>query len=464
MEVNKLADTLDDNLFSDKNFKKAYVVYSFWAILTPIITILFSAIGLDLPFYSHMMIASVLFVITKIMELVFNFRNMKLKKPNIMHILMLSLCVWFLLTSLILGAINVNFIIGFCYFLFFALFCNVEKKHFATLAKLFIAQMVFSTILGLFDLYNSWVPGFYRDSCGMSMQFWNPNWSGFVVIIAEIAALWFVFSSKLAWQKTLYLIAYLIMTIGLFVGGSYAPEASLFLCLVALVIYLWIKYKKCPWWIFSAFLATVFISFAVWWVPVVSQVSTANANFFYESLGVIDNNLKTHLVRDVSTVFDKLFGWGVKDFISGSDGWKRGSLQDAAFNAIFASPQSFFLGYGSAFIYDVRVHNVYLVLWMEFGFFAIILFLAMCVMLLVRFIRVRKTDLLVFVFACFVMMLFESLFCCIEFYCFPFFVILAAVLYKLLYTAELKQVDKKQEIADSNSETKPELEETNKKA
>ena len=80
MEVKKLADSLDDNLFSDKNFKKAYVVYAFWMILSPILAILTACLGLDIPYYSHMMLASVLFMVTKVMEWVFNFRNIKFKK------------------------------------------------------------------------------------------------------------------------------------------------------------------------------------------------------------------------------------------------------------------------------------------------------------------------------------------------------------------------------------------------
>ena len=364
MEVKKLADTLDDNLFSDKNFKKAYIVYAFWMILSPILTILTSIIGLNLPYYSHMMLASVLFMVTKVMEWVFNFRNLKLKKPDLIQLLLASLCLWFVLVSLIVDSININFIMGLCYFIFFVNFCNVDKKWYKPLAMIFVAELVISSILGLFDLQTEWVPGFDRDTYAMSMQFLNPNWSGFVVIIAAIACLWLLFDAKKVWQKTLYFIGYIIMIIGLFIGGSYAPEVSLFLCELALIIYLWIKYKKCPWWILSALLSTIYISFAVWWVPNFRVVSTAQENFFYESLGVIDNNLNTHLVRDVSDFFDKLFGWSKKDFILGSDGWSRSTLTADAINAIFASPKSFIFGYGSGFIYDVRVHNVYLVLWM----------------------------------------------------------------------------------------------------
>ena len=128
MEVKKLADSLDDNLFSDKNFKKAYVVYAFWMILSPILAILTACLGLDLPYYSHMMLASVLFMVTKVMEWVFNFRNIKFKKIDLIQLLMLVLCFWFVLTSLIVGAINVNFVIGFCYFIFLLFFAMLIKN------------------------------------------------------------------------------------------------------------------------------------------------------------------------------------------------------------------------------------------------------------------------------------------------------------------------------------------------
>ena len=448
MNTKQFADALDENLFSDKIFKRIYLFYAFWVVLAPIITLPAFLFKLKIRFWAQHMFIALFFILTKAIEIAFNLKSLKKKKINIVTLLLIVLFLWFVFVSFLNNAINMHFVFGLTLFALLALFCSIDKRYFRVISIIFIAVMVCETCLGLIDLNNCYIPGFDPGAFAMSMHFVNPNWSGFVVSIAEIACLWFIYDSKKNWQKTLFFVGYLIMTVGLFVGGSYAPEASLFLCALALVIYLWIKHKKCPWWILSAFLSTIFISFAVWFIPKVRIVSTASANFFYESLCVIDLNLNTNLVESFSTFFNKLFGWNKMSIVAGADGWTRGDLNAKAWAAILENFKSFMIGYGAQYISVIRVHNCYLVLWLEFGLPALLLFVAICVMLLVRFIKVKKTDLIVFLFASFCMMLFEFCFCCIEPYCFQFFVILAAFLYRSLYTAELKHPKDTVDVAD----------------
>lgn len=450
MNEKQLVDKLDEKIFSGYIFKKIYLILAFWVVLAPIITLLLYSVNCKMDFYLQHMFIAVLFLLVKLIEIIFNFRELKNIKFNIVSILFIALLLWFVMVTFITGAVNLNFVFGLSLFAILAIFCNIDKKFFRTITIVFIVEMVLETCLGLIDLENTFIPGFDPRSYTMSMHFMNPNWSGFVVIIAEIACLWFIFDSKKNWQKILYFIAYIIMAVGLFIGGSYAPEASLFLCELALVIYLWIKYRKCHWWILSAFLSTIFISFAVWFIPKVRIVSTASANFFYESLCVIDLNLNTNLVEAVSNFFNKLFGWNKMSIVAGADGWARDDLNLATWQAITKSFESFMIGYGAKYIYTIHVHNVFLVLWMEFGLPALLLFVSICVMLLVRFIKVKKTDLMVFLFAGFCMMLFEFGFCCIEPYCFQFFVVLATFLYRILYSAELKGANKKEDVKSEN--------------
>ena len=84
-----------------------------------------------------------------------------------------------------------------------------------------------------------------------------------------------------------------------------------------------------------------------------------------------------------------------------------------------------------------------MVIWMEFGIVAILSYLAIFAMLLVRFIKIKKTSKEVFLFSGLVMMLFESLFCCIEPFCYPFMVVFFVIVYKVLYSAEPKQTVEK---------------------
>ena len=64
---------------------------------------------------------------------------------------------------------------------------------------------------------------------------------------------------------------------------------------------------------------------------------TSNANYMFEGLAVIDNNLGTNLLENVSRFFDKLFGTGVITSVSGSDGWDRADLKTETIKLIISS-------------------------------------------------------------------------------------------------------------------------------
>lgn len=433
-----LADNLDEKLFSEKIFKKFYLILSFWLILSPMVELLFWTFGVKFLILTQSLFISVLFCIAKVMETVFNFRNWHFKK-NVTTLLVFCFFVWFLISSFVVGAINFHFFIAITYFLTFVIFLNVEKKYYKTISFVFAIEMIFDTILGIIDLHNKFIPGFDSEDFAMSLQFGNPNWSGFVMMIAGVAILWFMINSKTKWQKGLWLAGLTVLLLGLFIGGSYVPEFSFILCELAILIYYWIKNKKCPIWILSAFLLTIFISFFVWFIPAFRDVSTAYGNFFYESLAIIDRKLNTNFVRDVSTLVDKIFHTGTISGVRGSDGWDRNDYIAMAFSAIFTNAKTFIFGYGAGYLHShIRVHNCYVGIWLEFGVVGFILYNLNLVSLLVRFIRVKKSEKTVVLFSCVLMMLFEKLFCCIEPYCYGFFVMLVAVLFRELYSSPLK--------------------------
>lgn len=445
-DYKKLADKLDENLFSDKLFKKAYVFYAFWFILTPILDTLFNCLGMDISMPFQIIIISLFYLLTKMIEVSLNFRKINFKNKGAVYYLLLALLFWFVLSSVVNDAINMYFVMWISFFFAVSVIFSLDKKHYKTLSIIFICQMVLSSFLGLIDLNNMFVPGFSSEDFAMSLQFRNPNWSAIAVLIAEISSLLFLYKSEKIWQKILYFSGLVVMTIGLFVGGSYAPETYLFLCELALIVYFWVKNKKCPWWIFSAFLMTVFVSFAVWFVPAFRAVTTASSNYFYESLAVIDGFLGTHLVEGVSKIFDKLFGWGVFSKVAGSDGWNRDKLTQDAFSIIFENPSTFMFGKGGGITFLlIRVHNAFLAVWCNFGFPAFLLYIAIFMLILARFVRIKKSDEIVFLFLMFLMFLFESFFCNIEPEYYLFFVIFTTIMYKIFCMSELKNSRGKEE-------------------
>ena len=106
MTSNILADTLDENLFSDKYFKKIYIFYAYWAILAPILTLFFYAVDFAIEIYYQHCFIAFLFVCTKAIELCFNFRNIRFRKLKIVDILLIALFCWFIVVTLITKTIN----------------------------------------------------------------------------------------------------------------------------------------------------------------------------------------------------------------------------------------------------------------------------------------------------------------------------------------------------------------------
>ena len=47
MDTKVLTDSLDEKLFSDKYFKKVYLVLVFWLVLSPIIVVVFGCLGIN---------------------------------------------------------------------------------------------------------------------------------------------------------------------------------------------------------------------------------------------------------------------------------------------------------------------------------------------------------------------------------------------------------------------------------
>lgn len=437
MNSKEFIDKLEKGQAYKKVFNMIELVFAFWLILMPMIDFVFCLFGVtNFDMIIQLEVVPFFYLIFKVISFAINYKKINLKNITIIDWLVLALFVWFMVSTVVNNAINVNFLIGLGYFILFVLLKSIDKKYYKLFANILIIELIFDTILGFIDLNNEFIPSFGSGEYVMSFQFMNPNWSAFSVIIAEMLSLWLLLKSDKLWLKIAYFVVFLIMAAGLFVGGSYAPEFFLFFAQLALLVYLWVKYKKCPWWILSAFLSTIFISFAVWFVPAWGEASTATANFFYESLAVIDGKLGTNLLYNVSSFVSKIFGGEVMNGVAGSDGWTRNDLKVETYKAIFSSPKSFFIGYGARYIYEIRVHSMFLVIWLEFGFVGLLLYVAIIAMLLIKFIKVKKDDYLVFLLIVFLMLLFEGLFCSIEPFNFVYMIMMTIVLYNVLYVAE----------------------------
>lgn len=426
-ETKKLNWKPEDNNYLNEVFDKINLILAFSIILAPIITSLLCLVGLEMDFKNCLLIVYIVFVITKIISISVNFRFFKLRKPGVLEILSIALFLMLCISEIVNSPINAQFIFIVGYFFVYLIFSKLDKKYYKALMYTFVLTIAVCQIMGVCDLNNSYMPGFgdrnYDLVYPMSLQFNNPNYAAYITIMAIMLCIYILSKYKTKVEQIVFWIAYVVLNVCLFINGCFSAETAMFVGELFLLIYLWIKNKKCPWQILICMFISIGASF-VW----LKGYSTSRANYMFEALAVIDNNLGTNLVFKVSSFFDKLFGTGVITDVLGSDGWDRSGLTKLALENIFASPKSFLFGYGKGYNNEILVHNVVLQIWLESGFVCLALYLSILVILTVRMFKTKFSSHNVYMIALMIaVVLVCHYFACLEPYSFTYFMCLLTV-------------------------------------
>lgn len=373
----------EDNNYLNKVFTILNLVMAYMIILAPIITSVCCLLGMNMDVLNVYIIFYLFFILVRIFYISLNFRFFKFRKSDLLEILGLSLLAMLFISAIISNGLNASFVFAIGYFFVFLTFTRIDKKHYKALLYTFVLTIAVCSIMGICDLHNSYMPGFIKNTYPMSLQFYNSNYSGYITVMAVIMCIYILCNHKKLAEQIIFWTCFVVLNVALFINGCFSAETAMFVGELFLLIYLWIKNKKCPVMILGFLLISIASSF-VW----IKGVSTSNANYMYESLAVIDGKLHTHLVKDVSMFFDKLFGTGVIDGVLGSDGWDRTNLKAKAWKEITSSPQSILFGKGAGYNYNVLVHNVILQAWLEFGIINVLIY---CSILVVLFVRIFKS-------------------------------------------------------------------------
>ena len=427
-------------------FEKIIVVLAFMQILSPIITSFFCLIGIEMDVLNMMLLVMISYILVSILSFSFNISFMSWKKPALFKILGWCLIGWIILVALVTGAINYTFIFYTCYIACFCMFVKIDKKYYKSMIYAFVIQLTVCSIMGLLDPGNSFMPGFSNRSFPMSLQFMNSNYASYVLAFAVMFCVYILVNYKKLWEQVVFWICYVILVFIMFLNGCYSAEFAIFIGMLFLVVFFWIKNKKCPWEILTCLVVAIGTSF--WFViyPNAMQVSTANANFFYESLAVFDGFFDTHLLEFVTTgVYGKEKAITT---VAGADGWGRSGLLGDAIALCFSSVSSFVFGYGAGKNYETLVHNVYIQLWVECGIIGVFLYVALIVVFAINFIKNIKNDNQIFlltILSMFVLIIHNL--GCLESYSFIYFVMLFAVLYKNSKKEKIEEAIEKEETA-----------------
>lgn len=459
MEKTKINWKEEDNAYINKVFDKVNIGLAFYVILMPLITSLFAIFTPNFDYLNALIIFLCIYIIFKVFYYCFNFRFIKFRKPDLLEIF--GLCLFGFIT--ISGIINFNFLMQslgnfiaflFPYFYLFAFLAviRLDKKYYRKLLYTFIITITICSIMGICDLHNAFMPGFNADSFPMSLQFFNPNYSAYITIMAIVLCIYVLWNSRKLAEQIVFWTCFVVLNVALFINGCFSAETAMFIAELFLLIYFWLKNKKCPWIILSCLLISIASSF-VW----IKGVSTSGANYMFEALGFIDNKLGTHLVEGISKIIDKIFHTGVISEVAGSDGWDREDLKAAAFKQIFSSPKACLFGSGAGINYDIRVHNVCIQMWLEYGFFVMAFYVAILVLLVVRLFKTKFSSHNMFLFAVFIAVaLVCYYFGCLEPYSFTYWTCFLAVFTKEI-NEKMVNLETKENLLENgeNSNEKP---------
>lgn len=430
MEKTKLNWKKEDNDYLNKVFDVVNICYVMVIILAPLITSAFCLIGLEMDVLNVYLIACFLYVLTKIVYYSINFRFIKFRKLDLLEIFGIALLAMFLISSIInigflfnKGSHLATFVIVLNFFFVFLAFYRLDKKYYTLLLYTFVFTITACSIMGMCDLHNKFMPGFVETTFSMSLQFMNSNYSAYITVMAVMLCIYIIHNHKKLWQQIMFWSCLVVLNVALFINGCFSAETAMFVGELFLIIYLWIKNKKCPWQMLIC-LGVSFCSSFVW----IKGVSTSNANYMFEALGVIDNKLGTHLLYDISSFFDKIFHTGAVGGVAGADGWDRDALTQAAFREITSNAKMFLFGGGAGYNYDIRVHNVYIQIWLEYGILNLLLYLAILTVLVIRLFKTKFSSHNVFLFAAMLAVVVVChYFGCLDPYSFTYYVCLLAV-------------------------------------
>lgn len=434
--------------FSAKKIKKfnkikdiINLILAMYITLTPIITILLNVVSKK-EVYIHKLFQSfgvmylifLPFIILCIcMQKGFLQRIVeKLKKLPI--ILALALYGWIMLSCMVTNSFNVFLFYFIIYICIFISIIMLDDKYENLIINTLICSTAISCLFGIIDPTAKFMPGFDKETYPLSLQFYNPNYAGYLMALVSILNTWIMCNTHDKKQRIVSIIGYILLNFYLFMNGSFAPITFVFFSLILMIVFIWIKEKKCPTKILLSFICMIPMAFIVDAIPNINTYRTCQYNYFLECIAVVDNYLGTNMLR--------MFGISK---IAGADGWGRESLQDAAWAEILGNFKTFLFGNGSGGNFEFIPHNTLLCLWLNYGIIATILYYLLNIYLIIRFFKLKKNLHLVGYMASvvgYILMMFTG--DLIE-YSFCFHMIILAFAYKKVEKAHEEQLKEEQE-------------------
>ena len=367
-------DEIDDK--SKRIFDRIYLFLAYWTILTPIGSSLFYLCGSKIELLMQGILIGVLFAIVAVFQLMFNITKFRFKKPNLFQIVASVLISSLVLSMLVAGIFGfATFLQYFSFAMIFLLFVKIDKKHYKSLAFTFIIEMTIDVVFGIIDIDRKWFPGFQDAEFAFSLQFLNSNYAAYTIVGVVVLCLYYFLKSNVKWERIVSAVSFIVLNVFLFLNGSFVAETALFIAEIVLIIYTWIKTKRFPMWLVIAFAVTFATSFIR-----LDGYSTSNEVYVVEAIAVIDNKLGTHILEFLTG--------GTIVTVAGADGWTRDGLISEALAICTENAKSIFFGHGIGYAeYYLRVHNLFIWMWLDFGILFTVAFYALAISLIVMYAK-----------------------------------------------------------------------------
>ena len=108
--------------------------------------------------------------------------------------------------------------------------------------------------------------------------------------LVSILNTWIMCTTKDVKKLLISIVGYVLLNIFLFMNGSFAPITFVFATLFLMILYVWIKEKKCPVKLIIAFFAMMPMAFIVDYFPDINKYRTIPIHIQYlqGSYGTVD--------------------------------------------------------------------------------------------------------------------------------------------------------------------------------
>ena len=391
---------------------KKSLFYLIWAILfsiSPLLVTLFNLIKIKINISFFIVVCFFVFIILYLCRFLIHLKNgytntasqlksfftSSMKKP--IPILILLCFVFFIVSSLVNG-LNVYTFVFCSYFVILLCFFKLDKSQQNLIIHILIITTTLCCIMGFISINNRYVPGFEYNILPLTLQFYNPNHSAYIMATMLILSVGLMQKSKILLFEVLYSASSLIYILFLFMNGSFSAITFAFVCLGLMFLFYVIKNKRFPIKICLSIILMIATCLLIEFIPNLNNYRTNPYNYLIEVIDAINHYFHTNLPTPKM--------WGAsREYLKNNNTLnvftftERQELISSANSSLSANFKSILFGIGAGSYYDLAPHNMLMSLALEFGIFIPICILAIIILSFIKFFKNKSNHEMYFIFS-----------------------------------------------------------------